>query len=155
MFSKARKLRWVMNVWPPFLFSGVHITHISDDFRHVEVELRDRWFNRNYVNTHFGGSLFSMTDPFWMIMVMENLSHDYYVWDKAAEIEFIKPGRGTVKVVFELSQTELDAIQQEAANGEKHLRWFPMTVKNSEGEVIARLRKQLYIKRKPEKQPAQ
>jgi acyl-coenzyme A thioesterase PaaI-like protein len=149
MFSKARKLRWLMNVWPPFLFSGIHITNISDDFRHVHVELRDRWLNRNYVGTHFGGSLFSMTDPFWMIMVMENLGRDYYVWDKAAEIEFVKPGRKTVHVSFELTDQELEHIRQASADGEKHLHWLSMRVLSSEGEVVAKLRKQLYIKKKP------
>lgn len=61
---KASSLRRYMNFWPPFLFSGIHITRLSDDFRHARVELRQRWYNRNYVGTHFGGSLFAMTDPF-------------------------------------------------------------------------------------------
>lgn len=61
---RAPILRHGMNAWPPFLFAGIHITALSDDFRHARVELRRRWYNRNYVGTHFGGSLFAMTDPF-------------------------------------------------------------------------------------------
>src|SRR3546814_2300690 len=69
----APTLRRVLNVWPPFLFAGIRVRTISDDYRHARVELRQRWYNRNFVGTHFGGSLFAMTDPFWMIMTMQAL----------------------------------------------------------------------------------
>jgi acyl-coenzyme A thioesterase PaaI-like protein len=92
---KASALRRGMNLWPPLLFSGIRIRHISDDFRAVDVELRERFYNKNYVGCHFGGSLFAMTDPFWMMMVMRNLDRSYTVWDKSAEIDFLRPGRGT------------------------------------------------------------
>ena len=80
---KASRLRLWLNFWPPFLFSGMRVTHIADDYRHARVELRQRWYNRNYVGTHFGGSLFAMTDPFWMIMVLQRLGPGYLVWDQA------------------------------------------------------------------------
>ena len=70
---KSSTVRHGMNLWPPFLFSGIHITDISDDWRHVRVELRKLPWNGNYVNTHFGGSLFAMTDPFRMIPVLRCL----------------------------------------------------------------------------------
>jgi acyl-coenzyme A thioesterase PaaI-like protein len=107
---KAKTLRRGMNLWPPFLFSGIRIDHISDDFRAIDVELRERFYNRNYVGCHFGGSLFAMTDPFWMMMVMRNLDRSYTVWDKSAEIEFLKPGRGTVSAHFRLTGEMLDEI---------------------------------------------
>ena len=59
-----RRLRLLMNLWPPFLFAGIRVTAMGDGFRHARVELHQRWYNRNYVGTHFGGSLFAMTDPF-------------------------------------------------------------------------------------------
>jgi acyl-coenzyme A thioesterase PaaI-like protein len=69
------------------------------------------FYNRNYVGCHFGGSLFAMTDPFWMMMVMRNLDQSYTVWDKSAEIEFLKPGRGTVSAHFRLTGEMLDEIR--------------------------------------------
>src|SRR3546814_18159641 len=90
----ASTLRRVLNVWPPFLFAGIRVRTISDDYRHARVELRQRWYNRNFVGTHFGGSLFAMTDPFWMIMTMQALGDGSIVWDKAAKIQFVKPGGG-------------------------------------------------------------
>jgi acyl-coenzyme A thioesterase PaaI-like protein len=146
---KPSVLRHVLNLWPPFLFSGIHVTEITDDWRRVRVELRMRPWNRNYVKTHFGGSLFAMTDPFRMIPVLRCLGPDYFVWDKAGEIEFAKPGRGTVHAVFELDDAVLDELRAAAAGGEKVLRWFEADVIDEQGDVVARTRKQLYVRRKP------
>jgi acyl-coenzyme A thioesterase PaaI-like protein len=145
---KPTRLKRLMNVWPPFVFSGVRVLDISEDWRQVTVRLRQRWFNRNYVGTHFGGTLFAMTDPFWMIMVMERLGRDYIVWDKAAEIEFVSPGRGDVFARFELDDASLDELRVATAGGEKALRWFAVDVVAASGEVVARVRKQLYVRRK-------
>ena len=78
----ARTMRRVLNLWPPFLFTGIHVSHIGEDYRSARVELRMRPWNRNYVGTHFGGSLFAMTDPFWMLLVMHAIGEGYLVWDK-------------------------------------------------------------------------
>lgn len=145
---KARTLRHLMNLWPPFLFAGIHVTAISPDFRHARVELRMRPWNRNYVGTHFGGSLFAMTDPFWMLLVLESLGPDYIVWDKAGEIEFMKPGRRTVEARFDLDDATLEAIRAATADDGKHLRWFETVITDDARQPVARLRKQLYVRRK-------
>lgn len=148
---KAANLRRYMNVWPPFLFSGIRVTRISDDFRHARVELRQRWYNRNYVGTHFGGSLFAMADPFWMIMVMRRMGPGYMVWDQAGEILFTKPGRGTVVAEFELGDTVVDELRAAAEGGDKVLRWFETEIRDASGDVVARYRKQVYVRRKRSK----
>ena len=147
---KPGTLRHIFNLWPPFLLSGIHVTEMAADWSFARVELRMRPWNRNYVGTHFGGSLFAMTDPFWMILAKERLGRDYYVWDKAAEIEFVKPGKGTLHAEFRLDERVLDEIRTEAASGEKHLRWMPADVFNAQNEVVARVRKQIYVRLKPE-----
>ena len=146
---KASRLRLLFNLWPPFLFSGVRVTALSDDFRHARVELRQRWYNRNYVGTHFGGSLFAMTDPFWMILAMRRLGPDYLVWDRAGEISFDKPGRGTVVATFDLDDEVVGELRAAAADGGKVLRWFETEVRDGAGEVVARVRKQVYVRLKP------
>ena len=147
---KASTFRLGLNLWPPFLFAGIHVTTISADYRHIRVELRQRPRNVNYVRTHFGGSLFAMTDPFWMLALMQNLGRDYYVWDKAGEIEFIKPGKDVVATEFRLDPATLDEVRAATANGEKHLRWFENEIIDAQGEVVARVRKQVYMRLKPE-----
>src|SRR5271168_3206280 len=101
--------RWV-NLWPPFLGAGIRVKHIALDMKTVEVEMRLNFWNANYVGTHFGGSLFAMTDPFYMLMLMANLGRDYVVWDKAAIIRNRKPGRGTVRAEFRLSDSQIDDV---------------------------------------------
>ena len=147
----ARTVRRVLNLWPPFLFAGIRAVELADDFRHARVELRMRPWNRNYVGTHFGGSLFAMTDPFWMLMVLNTIGDDYIVWDKAATIEFEKPGRGTVAAEFRLDDATLDELRAAAAGGDKVLRWFEAPVRDASGEVVAMVRKQLYVRRKRER----
>lgn len=144
----ASVFRWILNVWPPFLFTGIRVTELSTDFRRACVELRMRPWNRNYVGTHFGGSLFAMTDPFWMLLALQSLGRDYIVWDKAGEIEFVKPGRGTVRARFHLDETTLAELRTAAAGGDKVLRWFETDVIDRDGDVVARVRKQLYVRRK-------
>ena len=144
----ARSLRWLMNLWPPFLFAGIRVTGLADDFRSARVELRMRPWNRNYVGVHFGGSLFAMTDPFWMILVKERLGRDYLVWDRAAEIEFLKPGRGVVHAQFRLGDDTVEGLRTAAAGGDKVLHWFEAGVVDAAGDVVARVRKQVYVRRK-------
>jgi len=147
---KASTFRLGINLWPPFLFTGIHVTAIAADYRHVRVELRQRPWNVNYVRTHFGGSLFAMTDPFWMLCLLQNLGRDYYVWDKAGEIEFVKPGKGTVATEFRLDAATLDEVRAATADGGKYLRWFANDILDARGELVARVRKQVYVRLKPE-----
>jgi acyl-coenzyme A thioesterase PaaI-like protein len=150
----ARGLRRVMNLWPPYLFAGVRVRTIAEDWRHAEIELRSHWWNRNYVGVHFGGNLFSMTDPFWMLLTLNALGKDYIVWDKAGAIDFRKPGHGTVRAHFRLDDAMLDEIRAATAGGDKYLRWCETEIVDADGEVVARVRKQLYIRRKESAAPS-
>lgn len=144
-----RRLRLLMNLWPPFVAAGIRVLAIGDDWRSARVRLRRHWFNRNYVGTHFGGSLFAMTDPFWMILVMENLGRDYVVWDKAGEIEFIAALKQDVYAEFRVEPAVLDELRAEAAGGERVLRWFEVDLRAADGTLAARVRKQLHVRLKP------
>ncbi len=143
-----RWFRHVVNCYPPYLGAGVRVTEIAPDWRRLRVEMPLRWYNRNYVGTHFGGSLYSMTDPFLMIMVIRNLGDSYVVWDKAASIEYVAPGRGRVSAEFTLTEAVLDELRAQTAGGEKYLRWFEIDVLGPEGELVARVKRQLYVRRK-------
>ena len=144
---KAALLR-LINFWPPFLGSGVRVTHIAADFTAVDVELRLKFWNRNYVGTHFGGSLYAMTDPFFMLMLIENLGRDYIVWDKAATIKFKQPGRGLVLAKFRLSRQEINDIRLEADSSPKVEPVFNVQVCDKAGRLVAEVEKTLYVSRK-------
>ncbi|MEU5612261.1 DUF4442 domain-containing protein [Streptomyces sparsogenes] len=143
-----RALRRAMNWWPPYLFSGVRVLHIADDWTSARVRLRLHRFNSNYVGTHFGGSLFAMGDPFWMLLTMNRLGGDYIVWDKTGEIDFVSPGRGDVFAEFKLTEDRLEEIREAAADGGKALPWFEYDVLAADATLVARVRKQLYVRRK-------
>jgi acyl-coenzyme A thioesterase PaaI-like protein len=144
----ARSMRRILNLWPPFLFAGIRALEISDDWRRVRVVLRRHWYNRNFVGTHFGGSLFAMTDPFWMVMTLYRLGNDYIVWDKAAEIEFVEATKEPVYAEFVLDDSTIDEIRAASAGGEKYLRWFENEIRTADGAVVARTRKQVYVRLK-------
>jgi uncharacterized protein DUF4442 len=108
----AHHLRRWINLWPPFLGAGIRITGIAPDMKSIDVEMKLRFWNANYVGTHFGGSLFAMTDAFYMLMLMHHLGRDYIVWDKAATIRYKKPGRGTVRVEFRLTDAQVEDVRE-------------------------------------------
>ncbi|WP_447744633.1 DUF4442 domain-containing protein [Pseudomonas nicosulfuronedens] len=146
---RARLLRFGLNLYPPYLGAGVRVRHISADFREIRVKMGLSLFNRNYVGTQFGGSLYSMTDPFFMLMLMENLGRDYIVWDKAANIEFVSPGKGPVYADFRIDQPLLDDIREQTADGGKYLPRLHAEVRDGEGTLVARVQKTLYVRLKP------
>ena len=122
---------------------------ISPDFRRVRVRMGLGWYNRNYVRTQFGGSLYSMTDPFFMLMLMQLLGRDYIVWDKAASIDFISPGKGPVHAEFRIDDELLAQIRQHTADGDKYLPELRVEVRDDEGTLVAIVHKTLYIRLKP------
>ncbi len=146
---RAATLRRLLNLWPPFLCNSIRVQRISDDYTEAKVVLRLRPWNRNFVRTQFGGNLFAMTDPFWMLLVMHRLGDDYLVWDKAGAIDFVAPGRSDVYAHFQLQSGVVDELRAATADGGKALRWFETAVTTADGEVIAHVRKQLYVRLKP------
>src|SRR6202043_2075557 len=141
-------LRRLVNLWPPFLGAGIRIKHIAPDMKSVDVEMKLCWWNANYVGTHFGGSLFAMTAPFYMLMLMANLGRDYIVWDKAASIRYRKPGKGTVRAEFRLTDAQLDDIREKLKTLPKYEPVFSVEVKDEQGTVIAEVEKLLHVRKK-------
>jgi len=137
-----------LNVWPPFLGAGIRVRRLASDWTEIDIEMKLRWWNRNYVGTHYGGSLYSMADPFFMLMLIENLGKDYIVWDKSASIRFKRPGRGTVSASFRLSPEQVQEIKQALNTQEKIERAFTVEVKDESGSVIAVIEKLLHVRRK-------
>ena len=138
----------LINFYPPYLFTGIKIAHISPDYRQITVKMKLHWYNRNYVGTHFGGNLFSMTDPFLMIMLINNLGKDYLVWDQNSCIKFLKPGRGTVKAEFKITEELLNEIKENTKDGNKFFPQFETDITDEKGRVIARVTKTIYIRMK-------
>ena len=142
-----RWMVWLLNLYPPYLGAGVRV-RIAPDFRTFEVRMKLRWWNRNYVGTHFGGSLYTMCDPFFMLILIEHLGRDYVVWDKAATIRFRRPGRGTVRAVLHIPEERIAEIRAAADRDGRIEPVFQVEVVDERGEVVAEVEKLLYVRRK-------
>ena len=145
---KSKFLKLILNIYPPYLGAGIRVRHISEDYREVLVSMKLRWYNRNYVGTHFGGSLSAMTDPFFMLMLLNILGDEYIVWDQAARIEFIRPGRGRVVARFHLSQEQIDEIHVQTQSGAVFRPEYEVEIVDEEGQVVAQVVKEEYIRKK-------
>lgn len=143
-----RHLRLGLNLYPPYLGTGITVTEIADDLRSIRVKMPLTCYNRNYVGTHFGGSLYAMCDPFFMLMVLKNIGNDYVVWDKEARIRFVRPGRGTVQAHFRLTGDELDALRRAADREGRAEQVFSVDVTDTKNRVVARVDKRIYVRRK-------
>ena len=141
-------MRMVLNLYPPFLGAGIRIKRLDADWRTIEVEMKLRRWNANYVGTHYGGSLYSMTDPFYMLMLIENLGREYIVWDKSACIRFRRPGKGTVRANFIITEAQLEEIRTTLRTQEKLESTFKVEVRDTDGTVVAEVEKVLHIRRK-------
>ncbi len=139
--------RWI-NLWPPFLGAGIRVKHIAPDMMSVDVEMKLRWWNANYVGTHFGGSLFAITDAFYMLMLMSKLGPGYIVWDKAASIRYRRPGMSTVRAEFRLNEAQLDDIREKLKTLPKYEPVLRVDVKDEQGTVIAEVEKLIYVRKK-------
>ena len=149
MYLTPRKFKFLLNLYPPYIGAGVKIINISSDWRRVKVGMKLRWFNRNAVGSHFGGSLYSMVDPQLMLMLMQILGKDYFVWDKSASIEYIQPAKSQVTAEIIITQSDIDSIENKTLSGDKYLPEFDIEVKDGQQNLIAKVRKVLYIRKKP------
>jgi Domain of unknown function (DUF4442) len=151
----SKSLQRRLNFYPPFLGAGIRIKRVSEDMRTIEVQMPLHFWNKNYVGTHFGGSLYTMCDPFFMLILINALGKDYVVWDKSATIRFKKPGMGTVKAVFHIPQERVDEIRAQADAQGKVEPLFQVQVTDKDGIVIVEVDKLLYVrKKKPAEAPA-
>jgi hypothetical protein len=122
----AKKIKWI-NWYAPYLGAGISIKSINNDFTKMEVQLKMRWYNRNLVGTHLGG---------------------YIVWDKAASIQFKKPGTHTVTASFEITFDKIAFIKNEIDTIGKKDYHFKTCVMNEQNEVIAEVEKIVYVRKK-------
>jgi hypothetical protein len=143
-----RLLLFLWNYWPPFLGAGIKIVKCAPDYRHMKIRLKLRFWSSNYVGTQFGGSMFAMTDPFYMIMLLQNLGDEFIVWDKSASIKFIKPGRKDVFADFNLDQSTLELIKQRALSEGRYNWTTTVDIVDIDGEKIAQVEKTIYIRPK-------
>ena len=141
-------MKWGLRFYGPYVGAGIRVENISQDWRQMQVSMGLKWFNRNIMGTHFGGSLYSMVDPHLMLMLMQILGKSYQVWDQSAQIDFLVPGKGRVYAEFKISDKDLEDILDNTSQGKKHLHQFNVQVFDKEKTVVAETKKIIYVRKK-------
>lgn len=146
---KPAVMRHLLNFWPPFWFNGIKVEQLADDYRYARVSLNDRPWRRNINSSQFGGAMFAMTDPMYPLLLMGALGKEYMVWDKKADIDYIKPGHGTLTAEFWLGDAVVDEIKAATAEGDKFFPQFLVNIKNNKNEIVCEVNRTVYIRKKP------
>ena len=139
--------RWYFNFFPAYRGTGARVTYISADWKEVHIKLPLNWRTRNYVGTIYGGSIYGSVDPMYMLMLIKVLGPKYIVWDKAASIQFKKPGRTTLYAKFKLELDEIDQIKSDLEATPSVDRIYQVELVDEEGVLHAYVEKTIYIKR--------
>lgn len=145
---RQKFLEKAIRFYGPYVGAGVKPTYIAEDYRHIKVEMGLHFYNKNYMGTQFGGSLYAMVDPWYMLMLIKNLGDDYIVWDKAATINFKKPGRSTVYAEFVLTPEDIDDVRSTVEKSVKMDKHFHVEIFDEEGKLIAEVDKVVYVRKK-------
>ena len=146
------QLKRILNIYPPYLGAGVKVEAIREDWKELRVSMKMRWYNRNAVGTHFGGSLYAMVDPHLMLLLMQLLGKEYIVWDQSAKIEFIKASHKKVSSVIAISEDELEEIKRNTEKGNKTNATFVVDIRDEAQVLVARVEKVIYVRKKSSKE---
>ena len=144
---------YLWNFWPPYWGAGIRIDTIAKDFKYARIRLKWRPWTRNIVRTQFGGSIYAMVDPIYMVMLMVLLGREYIVWDKAASIRFRKPGKSELIAEFTLTDEDIHLIKEELNKTDKYDWQKTVQVKDTSGQVIAEIHKVIHVRNKQLKFP--
>lgn len=147
MFDGLRSRLWrlAFRLFPAYRGTGGRVTHIAPDWSEVRVTVPHNLRTRNYVGTIFGGSMYGAVDPIYMLMLIRRLGDDYVVWDKAAEIEFKKPGKDDLYATFGVSDEEVAAIESALETDDALDREYTVDLVDDDGVVHATVTKTLHV----------
>ncbi len=150
----SNKLRcWSFYLFGCYRGTGGRLRYIAEDWSEVRLELPLSWRTRNYVGTIFGGSIYAAVDPIYMLMLIRRLGPEFIVWDKAASVEFKKPGRETLHARFVIDDDELAAIRAALDTQCSIDRKYVVELIDGSETVCARVEKLIYIKRREPQTP--
>ncbi|MEM8594297.1 MAG: DUF4442 domain-containing protein [Pseudomonadota bacterium] len=132
----------------PFLGAGIYVKRVNRSKNDFLIGMKYRFYNKNAHGTHFGGSLYSMCDPWYMFIIGGYLGTDYVVWDKAASITFKRPGRAHVSARFHIPLEELANIKRTVDQQVTTDFEFTTQVLDDNNAVIAEIHKTIYANTK-------
>lgn len=146
-FIKRNTLfKYGFNLSPMYKRSTAKIISVSEDLLRVNIKLPINYKNKNYVNSIFGGSMFSAVDPIPMVQLINLIGDDYVVWDKSAQIFFKKPARENLYASFSYTKEELESIKDQVQS-ENEIEIIKNTkLTNKKGDIVyCEVNKTIYV----------
>ncbi|TYA74066.1 DUF4442 domain-containing protein [Seonamhaeicola marinus] len=147
-FSDAQIYKYGFNWSSMYRRSTGKVIEVSEDLHFVKIKIPISFKNRNYVGSIFGGSLFSATDPLYMIQLLNILGDEYVVWDKAATIKYKRPAKQDVFAEFIFSKEEIELIKNDVAEKNEIDIIKKLNIVSNDGTVISELEKTIYVANK-------
>jgi acyl-coenzyme A thioesterase PaaI-like protein len=145
IFNKSQIFKYGFNLSPMYRRSTGKVISVSNDLLTVKIKIPISYKNKNYVGSIFGGSLFSATDPIYMIQLLNILGDNYVVWDKSAEIKYRRPAKKDAFASFIFSWDEIERIKQEVTQ-KGELDWIKnLQITDDNQTVFCELEKTMYI----------
>lgn len=154
MKLKPGSLKFILNIFPPFLFSRIIVKRFSKDYREATVRIRRTRLNKNLNSTIFGGTLYSAADPIYALMywqIFEHRGHRLEAWTRTARIEFLKPGDGHLTLQFALSDMDIQSAEEQLLQNGKIQRWHTVNALNKHGEICTAVHVEIYIRMRDKK----
>ena len=146
IFKKSTVFKYGFNLSPMYRRSTGRLTYVSNDIQQVDIKIPLSYKNRNYVGSVFGGSLFSATDPIYMIQLLNILDENYVVWDKHASIRFRRPVKQDAYVNFVITDEDLENIKKDVAEHKEIDFKKVIQITNKQKDIVfAEVTKIIYV----------
>ncbi len=146
LIGRPKLFKYGFNLSPMYRRSTGRIISVSEDLFSVKIKVPISYKNRNYVNSIFGGSMFSAVDPIPMVQLINLLDSNYVVWDKSAEIYFKKPAKEHLYADFIYEQNELHEIKEHVASNNEYEFVKTTELTNKDGSIVyCVVKKTIYV----------
>ncbi|MFP8889472.1 PaaI family thioesterase [Natrialbaceae archaeon A-CW2] len=142
---RTKLARYRFNLFPAYRLAGGRVLYIASDWQEIRVAIPHSWRTKNIFGTTFGGSLYAAIDPIYAVMLTQALAGDYVVWDRAASIEFLKPGSETLYARFRIPDAELESIERKLEDQPSVTRTYTVDIVSADGVRHATAEKTVYI----------
>lgn len=146
--SDSQIFKYGFNLSPMYKRSTGKVIDVSKNLYYVKVKIPINYKNKNYVGAIFGGSMFSATDPIYMIQLMNILDDNYIVWDKAASINYKRPAKENLYGEFVFTAEEIEGIKKDVLDKKEINLIKELNLVNTKGEVFSEISKTIYISEK-------
>jgi acyl-coenzyme A thioesterase PaaI-like protein len=144
-----RQVKWLLNLFPPWLLQGIRIVEISPDFLRATVRVRRGLLTGNLNGSTFGGTLFAAFDPVCAILYWQILAHRglrVQAWLRSASIRYVRPAKTALTLHFEIGEADVeDAVAALGREG-RFARSYHLVATDTAGLVCAEAETEVYLR---------